>query len=103
MDKYEVLRSGLQELISKMQELVSNGEYGEDEKMESKDVKDVMSDVEEDMGEMKPQESPIHGEMMDFFKKKNLGSRPKGLKAVMVEAKVAKPSFDMGFKKQGKR
>lgn len=102
MDKYEALKNGLQSLIEQMKSLVANGDYKEDEEMESKDVSSVMDDVEKDVNEMEP--NPLHDEMRRFMKSKNLGDRPKGLKAIMIEAKVKNPmKMDMGFKKQGKR
>lgn len=99
--KYEALKNGLQSLIGKMQELVAGGDYKEDEPMEEKDVSEVMEEAQEDMSMTKA--NPLKDEMKDFFKNKNMGSRPKGLKTIMIEAKTSKPSFDMGFKKQGKR
>lgn len=102
MDKYEALKNGLQSLIEQMKSLVANGEYGEDEEMEKKDVSSVMDDVENDVNEMKP--NPLQDEMRSFMKSKNLGDRPKGLKAIMIEAKVKNPmKMDVGFKKQGKK
>lgn len=102
MDKYEALKNGLQSLIEQMKSLVANGDYKEDEEMESKDVSSVMDDVEKDVNEMEP--NPLQDEMRSFMKSKNLGDRPKGLKAIMIEAKVKKPmGMDMGFKKQGRK
>lgn len=102
MDKYEALKNGLQSLIEQMKSLVANGEYGEDEEMEKKDVSSVMDDVENDVNEMKP--NPLQDEMRSFMKSKNLGDRPKGLKAIMIEAKVKNPmKMDVGFKKQGRK
>lgn len=103
MDKYMALKSGLEKLIENMQSLVATGEYGEDEEMEKKDVSGVMNDVKEEMNEEAPM-SPLQDEMKSFMKSKNLGSRPKGLKAVMVKANIKAPmGMDMGFKKQGKK
>lgn len=102
MDKYEALKNGLQALIEQMKNLVANGDYEEDEEMEKKDVSSVMDDVEKDVNEMK--QNPLQDEMRSFMKSKNLGDRPKGLKAIMIEAKVKNPmKMDMGFKKQGKK
>lgn len=103
MDKYEALLNGLEKLIGNMQDLVATGKYDENEEMEKKDVSGVMEDVKDDMNEM-VEPSPLQDEMKSFMKSKNLGSRPKGLKAVMIEAKVKKPmgmgmGMDMGFKK----
>ena len=102
MDKYEALKNGLQALIEQMKNLVANGDYEEDEEMEKKDVSSVMDDVEKDVNEMK--QNPLQDEMRSFMKSNNLGDRPKGLKAIMIEAKVKNPmKMDMGFKKQGKK
>lgn len=97
--KLEALKSGFQSLISQMQSLIANGTYEEDEPLEKKDVSSIMDEAEEGMDVEKasqPQDPFNKADMLDFFKKKNLGSRPKGLKAVMVEAKIAKP---VGFQK----
>lgn len=102
MDKYEALKNGLQALMQQMKELIATGEYKEDEEMEPKDVSSVMKDVKEDMNEMAPEANPLGDEVKNFMKNKNLGHRPKGLKAVMIEASVKKPMMGMEFKK-GKR
>jgi hypothetical protein len=101
--KYEALKNGLESLISQMQKLVATGKYDEDEEMDKSDVEGAMGDAEEEMneGEMPPppMENPLGDEVKNFMKSKNLGNRPKGLKAIMVEAQVKKPMMGMGFKK----
>ena len=101
--KYEALKNGLEALIGQMQGLIADGDYGEDEEMEKGDVKDAMEGAEEEMNEMPPpempEEMPLGDEVSKFMKSKNVGKRPKGLKAIMIEAKVGKKPMGMGFKK----
>ena len=101
--KYEALKNGLEALIGQMQGLIADGDYGENEEMEKGDVKSAMEGAEEELNEEMPskempEEMPLGDEVSKFMKSKNVGKRPKGLKAIMVEASIAKKP-PMGFKK----